>query len=50
MEFCHVVQVNDGISMHTQKPIRVEQRFQATHTLPKQMKRFSNVEPNVLPA
>ncbi len=49
MELIYVVEINDRVSMHAQKTVRVKDCLEVFHTLAKQMRLFAHVEPNVLP-
>ena len=47
MEFFYMVEINNGIAMHTHKKTRVERCEQFPHTLPKQVKSLPHVHPNM---
>ena|SRR5260370_38753961 len=49
MELIHMVEVNDRIAMHPQKPSWVKDCLEVLHTLAKHVRLASHVEPNVLP-
>src|SRR5260370_6501752 len=49
IELTYVVEINDRIPMHADKAVWVKHSLEVLHALAKQMGRFPNVEPNVLP-
>jgi hypothetical protein len=49
MELLDVVEIYNRIAMHSEETIRIEQRLEVFHASPKQMRRFANMQSNVIP-
>ena len=43
-----MVEIHDGIAMHAEKTIRVEQRLKVFHALPNQIGRLAQMQSNVI--
>jgi len=49
MKLLNMIEIHNRISMHTKKTTGIKQRLKIFHALPRQIGRFRQMKPNVIP-